>query len=123
VGPRAGLNTEARGKKSFASAGNRAGRPVCNQTLHRLIYPAPGKKYRAANFKSCSSVIQIQVNIQLDSCPNMGGAASWNAGSEMLHLYINPARLFTTIMSQMLTRSPVECSVAVGMTDSSHRYN
>jgi hypothetical protein len=42
VGPRAGLDTEVRGKILSPLSGTEpqsSGRPACSQTLHRLSYP------------------------------------------------------------------------------------
>jgi hypothetical protein len=40
VGPRAGLDTEVRGKKLYLCRGSNPGRPASSQTLHWLSYPA-----------------------------------------------------------------------------------
>jgi hypothetical protein len=40
VGPRAGLDTEDRGKILFFCRGSNSGRPARSQTLHRLSYPS-----------------------------------------------------------------------------------
>jgi hypothetical protein len=41
VGPRAGLDTEARGKILCLCRGSNPGRTVCSQTLYWLRFPAP----------------------------------------------------------------------------------
>jgi hypothetical protein len=45
VGPRAGLDTEDRGKVLCPCRGSNPGRPARSQTLYCLSYPAPTTSY------------------------------------------------------------------------------